>query len=183
VHESYLSLIVVTKENVTSAGKGVQAVHMLFVITLDMELNTFMTLKFEEFVCGKIQALRMLQVPLLCITLNVMWVLSTSQRYVEEKFSQHVSCPGTVIIIIIIIIIIWHYNPLCAFAFSAKSVQVLLSLAISFQFLTFSFLRSSVISSCHHCLGLPTGLVPMGFQSNSFVVGLAGPFFEYAPAI
>src|SRR5215469_5131469 len=28
-------------------------------------------------------------------------------------------------------------------------------------------------SSCHHCLGLPTGLVPIGFQSNSFLVGLA----------
>jgi len=28
-------------------------------------------------------------------------------------------------------------------------------------------------SSCHRCLGLPTGLVPIGFQSNSFLVGLA----------
>jgi hypothetical protein len=28
-------------------------------------------------------------------------------------------------------------------------------------------------SSCHHCLGLPTGLVPIGLQSNSFLVGLA----------
>ena len=28
-------------------------------------------------------------------------------------------------------------------------------------------------SSCHRCLGLPTGLVPIGFQSNSFPVGLA----------
>jgi hypothetical protein len=28
-------------------------------------------------------------------------------------------------------------------------------------------------SSCHRCLGLPTGLVPVGFQSNSFLVGLA----------
>jgi hypothetical protein len=42
-------------------------------------------------------------------------------------------------IIIIIIIIIWRYNPLWVFAFSAKSLQVLLSLAASFQFLTFSF--------------------------------------------
>ena len=33
----------------------------------------------------------------------------------------------------IIIIIIWHYNPLWVFAFSAKSLQVLLSLAVSFQ--------------------------------------------------
>jgi hypothetical protein len=28
-------------------------------------------------------------------------------------------------------------------------------------------------SSCHRCLGLPTGLVPIGFQSNSFLVVLA----------
>ena len=76
---------------------------------------------------------------------------------------------------IIIIIIIWHYNPLWVFAFSAKSLQVLLSLAVSFQLLTFSFFRSSMISSCHRCLGLPTGLFPLGFQSNSFLVGLAWP--------
>ena len=30
-----------------------------------------------------------------------------------------------------------------------------------------------MISSCHHCLGLPTGLVPIGFQFNSFLNGLA----------
>jgi hypothetical protein len=55
-----LSLIVVTKGNVTCAGKEVQAVHMLFVMTLDMELNTSMTLKLEDCVGGKIQALHML---------------------------------------------------------------------------------------------------------------------------
>ena len=65
--------------------------------------------------------------------------------------------------IIIIIIIIWHYSPLWVFAFSAKSLQVLISLAVSFQFLTFSFFRSSITSSCRRCLGLPTGLVPIGF--------------------
>src|SRR5215469_7034990 len=74
---------------------------------------------------------------------------------------------------IIIIIIIWHYNPLWGFAFSARSLHVLLSLAISFQFFTFSFFKSSMTSSCHRCLGLPTGLVPIGFQSNSFLAGLA----------
>ena len=79
-------------------------------------------------------------------------------------------------------IIIWHYNPLWVFAFSARSLQVL-SLAASFQFLTFSFFRSSMTSSCHHCLGFPTGLVPIGFQTSSFLVGLACPFFGYAPAI
>ena len=42
-----------------------------------------------------------------------------------------------------------------------------------FQFFIFSFFKSSITSSCHHCLGLPTGLVPIGFQSNSFPVGLA----------
>ena len=76
-------------------------------------------------------------------------------------------------IIIIIIIIIWHYNLLWVFAFSAKSLQVLPSLAVSFQFLTFSIFRSSMTSSCHRCLGLATALVPIGLQSSSFLVGLA----------
>jgi hypothetical protein len=39
--------------------------------------------------------------------------------------------------------------------------------------LTFSFSRSSMTSFCHRCLGLPTGLVPIGFQSHSFPAGLA----------
>jgi hypothetical protein len=56
---------------------------------------------------------------------------------------------------------------------SAKSLQVLLSLGVSFQFFTFSFFRSSMTYSCHRCLGLPNGLVPIGLQSNSFLVGLA----------
>ena len=84
--------------------------------------------------------------------------------------------------IIIIIIIIWHYNPLWVFAFSAKSPQVLLSLADSFQFFTFSFFRSSMTPSCHHCLVLPTGLVPIGLQSNSFPVGLAWSIFWICPS-
>jgi hypothetical protein len=53
--------MVVTKGDVTSVGKEVQAVHMLFVMTLDMELYTFMTLKLEECVGGKLHALHMLQ--------------------------------------------------------------------------------------------------------------------------
>jgi hypothetical protein len=61
-----------------------------------------------------------------------------------------------------------HYNHLWVFAFSAKSLQVLQSLAVSSQFSTFSFFRSSMTSSCHRCLGLPTGLFPVGFQSDSF---------------
>jgi len=71
------------------------------------------------------------------------------------------------------IIIIWRCNPLWVFAFSAKSLQVLLSLAVFFQFLIFNIFKSSISSSCHHCLVLPTGLVPIGYQSNSFLVGLA----------
>jgi integral membrane sensor domain MASE1 len=39
--------------------------------------------------------------------------------------------------------------------------------------LTFRFFRSSMTSSCHQWLGFPTGLVPIGFQSSSFLVGLA----------
>ena len=38
------------------------------------------------------------------------------------------------------IIVTWHYNPLWVFAFSAKSLQVLLSLAVSFQILLSAFL-------------------------------------------
>jgi len=53
----------------------------------------------------------------------------------------------------------------------------------SFQFLTFSFFRSSITSSCYCCLGLPTGLVPTGFQSNNFLVVLLDPLFGHAPAI
>ena len=82
---------------------------------------------------------------------------------------------------IIIIIIIWHYNLLWVFAFSAKSLQVLLSLAVSFQFFTFSFFRSSMASSCHHCLVLPTVLVPIGFHSSSFPVGLAWSILWICP--
>ena len=37
-------------------------------------------------------------------------------------------------------------------------------------FFIFTFIKSSMTSSCHRCLGLPTGLVPIGFQSNSFLV-------------
>jgi hypothetical protein len=48
--------------------------------------------------------------------------------------------------------------------------------------LTFSFSRSSMTSSCHHCLGLPIGLVPMGFQSNSFLVGLAWSILWICPS-
>ena len=44
---------------------------------------------------------------------------------------------STINIIIITVIIIWHYNPLCVFTFSAKFLQVLLSLALSFHLFLF----------------------------------------------
>jgi hypothetical protein len=75
---------------------------------------------------------------------------------------------------IIIMVTICHYNPLWVFPLSAKSLQVLLPLAVSFQFFLFQlFFRSSMTSSCHRCLGLPTGLVPIRLQSNSFPADLA----------
>jgi len=84
---------------------------------------------------------------------------NTCAFVVTKAFASHVAEVGSHIKLtgVTIIIIIWHYNPLWALAFSAKSLQVLLSLAVSFQFLTFSFFRSSITSSCHHFLGLPTG--------------------------
>ena len=47
------------------------------------------------------------------------------------------------------------------------------ALSCFFPIFNFQFFRSSTTSSCHRCLGLPIGLVPIGFQSNSFLVGLA----------
>ena len=46
-----------------------------------------------------------------------------------------------VILVIIIIIINWHYNPLSVFTFSARSLQVLQSLAVSFQVLFSAFVN------------------------------------------
>jgi len=83
---------------------------------------------------------------------------------------------------IIIITIIWHNNRLWVFALSPKSLHALLSLPVSFQFLTSGFFRSSMTSSCHRCLGLPTGLVPIGLQSNSFLVGLAWSILWICPS-
>ena len=44
------------------------------------------------------------------------------------------------------------------------------------------FFRSSITSSCHRCLGLLTGLVPICFQSNSFLVGLAWSILWICPS-
>jgi hypothetical protein len=73
-------------------------------------------------------------------------------------------------------------QPFVVFAFSARSLQVLLSLTISFQFFTFSIFRSSIISSCHRCLGLPIGLVSKRVQPNSFLVGLAWSILWTCPS-
>ena len=80
------------------------------------------------------------------------------------------------------IIVIWRYNPLWVFAFSAKSLQVLLPLAVSFQFSTFILFRSSITSSCHCCLGLPTGQIPIDFQFSSFLAGLAWSILWLCPS-
>ena len=37
-------------------------------------------------------------------------------------------------------------------------------------------------SSCHRFLGLPTGLVPVGFQSYSILVGLAWSILRICPS-
>jgi len=37
-------------------------------------------------------------------------------------------------------------------------------------------------SSCHRCLGFPTGLVPIGFQSSSCLVGLAWSILWMCPS-
>ena len=36
----------------------------------------------------------------------------------------------------------------------------------------FQLFRFSMTSSCHRCLGFPIDLVPIGFQSSSFLAGL-----------
>ena len=103
------------------------------------------------------------------VTLSVILQTNSTPKWVCVSMCEACNISAS----IIIIIIIWHYSPLWGFAFSAKSLHVLLSLDVSFQVFTFSFFRSSMTSSCHRCLGLPTGLVTIGFQSNSFLVGLA----------
>ena len=46
----------------------------------------------------------------------------------------------------------------------------------------FNFFRSYMTSSYHRCLGLPTGLVPIGLQANSFLVGLAWSILWICPS-
>ena len=115
-----------------------------------------------------------------CCCVAVMCVVGWRIRKFTHTLCMHLYIIY-IYIYIIIIIIIWHYSPLWVFAFSAKSLQVRLSLATSFQFLTLSFYRSSMTSSCHLCLGLPTCLVPIVFQSNSFPVGPARSILWICP--
>ena len=42
--------------------------------------------------------------------------------------------------------------------------------------------RSSITCSCHRCLGLPTGLIPIGFQSSIFLAGLAWSILWICPS-
>jgi len=66
-------------------------------------------------------------------------------------------------------------QPFVGFAFSANSC-----LLPVFDFP--AFFRSSMTFSCHRCLGLPTGLVPIGFQSSSFLVGFAWSILWICPS-
>jgi len=47
---------------------------------------------------------------------------------------------------------------------------------------SFHFFRSSMTSSYHRCLGLPTVLIPIGLQSNSFLFGLARSILWICPS-
>ena len=47
------------------------------------------------------------------------------------------------------------------------------SILSSLLLVFFNIFRFTMTSSCHRCLGLPTGLGPIGHQSNSFPVSLA----------
>ena len=70
--------------------------------------------------------------------------------------------------------ITWQYNPLWVFRLLSQvspSSSTLSCLLPVFYFQL--FLDLPVTSCCHRCLGLPTGLFPIGLQSNSFPVGLA----------
>ena len=70
------------------------------------------------------------------------------------------NCVG-VLVIRVLIIIIWHYNPLWVFAFSARSLQVLLSLAVSFQF----FFYFQLFKTFHDIL-LPSLSCPTYWSSS-----------------
>jgi hypothetical protein len=78
---------VVIKEDVTSVGKGVQAVNMLFVMTLNIELYSHDS-EIRRMCGWEASCFAHAAVPLLFITLLDMWAHSCSKRYVEEKHSQ-----------------------------------------------------------------------------------------------
>jgi hypothetical protein len=62
--------------------------------------------------------------------------------------------------------------------FSNMSLQAFLSVAHSFQFLTFSTFSLSHTLSNHLNLGFPSGRLPIGFQSDVIFAVL-----EYGPTI
>ena len=105
-------------------------------------------------------------------------------------------------ITIIIIIIIWHYNALWVFPFSATSLQVLLSLAVSFQFLPSqpglskfypqlfpsNFLFSAFLSHPRHPIAFAVLLfllvqLPQVSKLIASQLVMLGPFFVYGPDI
>jgi len=114
----------------------------------------------------------------LCLKVNFYTFLHVKPRFQNACTTLRLLVPSAnnAPFLATLVITIWHYKPLWICAFSTKSPQDLLSLAVSFQFFTFSFFRSSMTSSYHRCLVLPTGLFPIGLQSNNFVVGLAWSF-------
>ena len=72
---------------------------------------------------------------------------------------------------------------LCGFLPSHPSLsKFFCPLLFPSSFITFSFFTSSITSSCHHFLGLPTGLIPIGFQSSSFLAGLAWSILWICPS-
>ena len=80
----------------------------------------------------------------------------------------------------------YHHNlalqPFVSFCFLSQVSPVSSILSCLLPAIDFQLFRSSVTSSCHRGLGLPTGLVPIGFQSISFLVGLAKPILWICPS-
>ena len=76
-------------------------------------------------------------------------------------------------------LVLQHFVVFRLFSQVSPSYSILSCLFPGFHFQLF---RSFMVSSCHRCLGLPTGLVPIGFQSSSFLVGLAWSILSICPS-
>ena len=64
----------------------------------------------------------------------------------------------------LLLLLIKRYNLFEVLACSTSFFHLSLSCATFFQLRTFIFFISSITSSSHHNLGLPVGLLPMGFH-------------------